>query len=383
MKKNYRILLVGLIKDKNFGDPIICESVEYLIQKNNPNIRIEYACLDEYDHRGWIWIRAISKIQRKFNIKPSRVLNFLYKRYFYRKLNNIDIAIVVGGGLLKYNNQFFNGLIGLISSAEKKGIPVAFNCIGVEGYDPNNKKCLALKHSIQNSTVKYISTRDDYETLYNYYYDGKPNTKCCKVVDPAIIISEKYNINRQISSTLIGIGICRFNIFEDYGSIYSSDYIHRLYVDVIQTLLDKGYNVELFTNGVDSDNAAAEIILNEFSNQSSNLTLNIPTTSQELVTIISRYSKVIAARMHASIIAYSLNIPVVGLVWNKKLLYWAENIDQQDMYLTGENLNKTEIINRIVSTTVSHTELQTKKETLKKILYDNITMILNIPYSNQ
>ena len=54
--------------------------------------------------------------------------------------------------------------------------------------------------------------------------------------------------------------------------------------------------------------------------------------------------------MHACITAYSLDIPVVGLIWNDKLTRFAELTNQRHMFFNETEINVENIYARLVST---------------------------------
>src|SRR5690606_25962164 len=60
--------------------------------------------------------------------------------------------------------------------------------------------------------------------------------------------------------------------------------------------------------------------------------------------IISKFSVVIAARLHANIIAYSLDIPSIGLVWNDKLTFFGNKIGVPERFIPTEHLSAENII---------------------------------------
>ncbi|MDE6354862.1 MAG: polysaccharide pyruvyl transferase family protein, partial [Prevotella sp.] len=62
---------------------------------------------------------------------------------------------------------------------------------------------------------------------------------------------------------------------------------------------------------------------------------------------IASYKCIIAARLHSCIVAYSLGIPVIGLVWNYKLKLWGKNIGTEDFFIESKNLQTDFIMNKL------------------------------------
>ena len=355
MKK--RILFIGLYDDHNFGDPIIGECTEWLYRRQLGKLGIgldpEKAVLDYADRymKTDIITRIFFFILRKLKFNNDKLqftkqkLNYL--KYYNSIIEKQDLIVVNGGGLLKFKVQFFGpSLYALLDIAKKHSIPVIFNSIGVEGFDNHNFKCKVLKKILRHKALKAISTRDDILTLKDKYYDQAPPIPCDAICDPAVWSSETFGIHNQ-KSNAIGIGIIRKNIFSDYGSNIDSDVLKDLYLTIVQNLADDNYNVSLFTNGLELDNEFAVQIKDELLRQGYNVSLYIPTSPRELVRIISNYKAIIAGRLHAIIIAYSLDIPAIGLVWNTKLSLFGKNIGHPENFIGPENMESHQIINSL------------------------------------
>lgn len=77
-----------------------------------------------------------------------------------------------------------------------------------------------------------------------------------------------------------------------------------------------------------------------------------PKNGQELVNLIANFTFVIANRLHAQIIAYSLDIPTFGILWDEKVKYWYEyiNKDKQCCYLSEIlNINFANLIDYCIA----------------------------------
>ena len=145
--------------------------------------------------------------------------------------------------------------------ADEQQIPVFFNCVGVEGYEDEDERCQQLKENLNRSCVKGISVRDDIETLKKSYIQRK-DIRISKVMDPAILSAKVYDIARKTESKVIGLGIIREHIFEDYG-IEGIDKVFqlKLWCSLINEIEKHGYEWQLFTNGLASDHKFALEVL--------------------------------------------------------------------------------------------------------------------------
>jgi len=65
------------------------------------------------------------------------------------------------------------------------------SAVGVEGFDKNNKSCIALREAINFNNVKIITTWDDIELLQNKWV-FQNNILTDKVADPACVHHLKF-----------------------------------------------------------------------------------------------------------------------------------------------------------------------------------------------
>lgn len=376
-----RICFVGLYEDRNFGDPIIADCTEWLYKNElgSQDVSIKRICLDYVEKHPSFIERLKNKVGQKLHNdyvdqnNEEQLIDKYYK-YFRKQFRDIDVAILVGGGLIKYTYQSFSASIsGLLKAAQSYNKKVIFNSVGIEGFDADNRRCLRLKEMLHLSCVKAISTRDDITKLCNSYFDGSPTIPCHYVCDPAVWVSEVYGIVRKEHNRTIGIGIGRGGLFEDNGIAYSSEDFKQLYLHLIERLLNSGYNVELFTNGIGADNDFAQTIQQALKEELNvMLKLSIPTTPRDLVNLISEYKAIIAARLHATIIAYSLQIPAIGLVWNNKLTFFGKNINAEDYFIQKDNFSPSYILH-MLETSIAKGYDQVRRKEFRALILDEIS----------
>lgn len=320
-QKNYKskvnIVLIEIV-NQNLGDAVIADTVRYLLEKALPFFSKE------------------NYVIHRYNIKSED----------YEMLARADLIIFAGGGIIKYKYEHFHVYIpSILECAEKNNIPVYFNGVGIEGYDNNNENCQRLKIALNYSCVKGISVRDDLDTLRTKYLESS-DIMTCKVTDPAIFTNEVYGISKNVTSNTIGIGIARSKIFAD-NEIPEIDKDTQLLMlaSLIKNIEDMGYKWKLFVNGLDSDYKFALEVLSYIGKEaeSKEYLAPRPIESRELVETIASFKAIVAYRMHANIIAYSLGIPSIGLVWNDKLKFWGERIGYPERFLTKEQFNGKEI----------------------------------------
>lgn len=373
------VYFAGLRSDTNLGDIVIIESTERLYKdafKGKGDFLFE--CLNLQFSGLNFWERVVRKLKREafklLNIDRTNFELNLLKNYYKKQLNNPGLIVLVGGGLIKYKYQnFFLYLTALIDVAEKKGIPLVINAAGVEGYNECDVRCQLLKKSLNKNIVRSITTRDDLETLKNKYIKKENQNHINKVADSAVYCNEVYQIKKK-KSAVFGIGLVRGNIFLDNERDFGPEKVIDFYVNLIKEMEERELSFQLFTNGYSGDSELASDIAKKLGRQELNVIE--PNKDEELVETISSFTTVIAARLHANIISYALDIPSIGLVWNDKLTLFGEDIGYPERFFEYDKLDASNIINAALVANKQGYE-PTFRQSYRKTAKNNIQDIVN------
>ncbi len=329
-RKKVNILLVQIV-NRNLGDTVIADNAAYLIRQAVPRFLKQHYMLQLYD------------IQSED----------------YELVQAADLIIFDGGGLVKYRQEDFHIYVpALLECAREHDIPVYFNSVGVEGYDAGDERCIRLARSLKYECVKAITVRDDLETLRRKYLNidsnkaENPHTVYTALaVDSAVFTSEVYGIKKEARSRMIGLGIVRSRIFEDYGiTDITREFQLELWQGVIRELEARGYQWKFFVNGLKSDYDFAVEVLEYMGRQAQTeqFLVSRPAESRELVETIASFEGIIACRMHATIIAYALGVPSIGLVWTDKMVCWGERIGYPERFIKSGQFEPKWIVQCLV-----------------------------------
>lgn len=357
-KKVKRVALVGLNNFNNIGDQIISETTEYLIRECGvEGIEPYYVDMNPYDSYCREYLKVpfyssnlIGKMQKPLSKLPNgealgywaEYTSARVKLFHYYKtcLKDADAIIFTGGAFIKYQTQGLNYLVDLLTEiADDMGIPVMMSAMGVEGYSEEDIRCQKLKAAINRPCVKKITVRDDYELLRDKYMSNTDIT-IRAVGDPAFWIPECYRITKN-PQDIVGLGVIRSDNFRRYGINFSESDVMRLYQEIIQSLEQNGIPWKLFSNGLTSDYKFGVELLESLGYSPEDKFVPRPVSTAEFMDTLKMFKGVIAARLHACISAYALDIPTVGLVWNEKLtqfgrLFIKEEFFSPVIHLTGE-----------------------------------------------
>lgn len=369
----------------NLGDLIIYETARYIIEgilskyhvENYEIIPVDISSYKGRTMKGGLKLldapkeiltKMIDKLSQKdkfFHYFPTATFKLLKKKWHWTvrykyyvqfekpKLKDVDIIVFGGGGLIKFHQQNFHFYIDDITVfAEKANIPVLLNAQGIEGYDENDPNCQILKAALNRNCVKYISTRDDLAMLSTCYISNS-DIEVEKVCDPAFWIREAYSIKaRSLSAKKIGINVIRSNIWSQY--LYpdiNRSMLGELYYDLIRRLYQAKYEIELFSNGIETDTKFIKWLLKKYPDlqEKYHITIAAPQTPAELIRLIDGYDRVLAVRLHSAIIGTVLGIPNVSIVWNRKQLLFGQEINMPQNFITREELQSDVIFQRLLN----------------------------------
>lgn len=367
------IVLAGLQYDNNLGDQVIFSVTQYMLKESLSKIGFHDMEIREMDIFGRDALQSNPFREKIAHFSPLlHVLRALYKISKCKSIAEIHEKILCrliakascdtiidkytkaiifsGGGLIKYNVQYIDQyIIPIIKYADNRKIPVMLSAVGIEnGYDPKNMHCRGLKKALNRNCVKTISTRDDFYTLRHYY--SREEQSVFLVADPACSIQRYYKPHGKRNKNLIGLGLSRGDLFEDYGVPVTATNLVELWAEIYYCLQDQGYNCKIFCNGAKSDFAFINQWMEYMSfseKQKIQLCYPRPLSSEELIEIICSFNGVISTRLHTSIISYSYDIPSISLVWNQKQKMFGDAIGYPDRFIEYKDFNANKIVNKL------------------------------------
>lgn len=374
-----RIVFAGLPANTNYGDVAIFHCCKTLASECLSGEEMDVVDLDlqeedvRYARRPFPTRKVLGLVRRIRALADDTPGEWQRRRlesYYASRIAGASVLIVAGGGLIKYSYQrFWFYLDSLLAAAQRCNVPVVLNAVGVEGYDPSDAKCRVLKNALSRPIVKAITTRDDLKTLKDGYLPKLNDVFCDRVADPAVWSADAYGVKRDASSDVVGVGLVRGGIFRDNGIDFGPADVVAAYVGILNELDARGISWKLFTNGIPQDLELAQDIFQVIHSRRSTPEVAVPTSARELVETIAGFKGVIAARLHANILSYSLGIPSVGLVWNDKLPMFGACIGYPERFIGHKTFNQPGlVVDRLTKAMEVHydeTSRATYRETAK------------------
>lgn len=324
-----KILICAVPFSDNLGDGVIATSLAHIVGLKYPDAKVVFldiAGRHGFDEKNLRGAGAFGVFQRlPPQVRSAIVFAYCLKNYClsWRKywraaISDADMVIIGGGQLfcdvaLNFPTKLF--LLGRLLHGKR----VAVVSVGVTAKWSFWGKVLVGKF-LKNAAPFKIATRDSEAAQNLHDFFQVPTTDIVIIPDPALVCAsafasvlspdKKWDVGICVSSLDALVMNSEYSNASGSGSI---DFFSNLAI----ALRKEGVRALYFTNGAAEDNKVLAEICSQVSGSDSSFF--IPKRPEDLVMLISACSCIVAHRLHANIVAYSLNIPSVGMNWDKKV----------------------------------------------------------------
>ncbi|MCW5730235.1 MAG: polysaccharide pyruvyl transferase family protein [Alphaproteobacteria bacterium] len=328
------ILVCGERFSANVGDGAIAECLLHLLRQLAPGLlvsavdmsgRLRYESFGRKRRRR-LSVRLLRLVRR---LRPLRraasVLEWYLsgRRRLAERLEPLlphAALMVIGGGqlLLDTELRFPLRIAAATGMASRAGIPTAFlGCGAAASFSPVGWRL--LRRALAAPLTCHVSLRDR-ESLENVRrgFGDAIRVPLRLGADPAIFAAEVYGFRQRSDAQAIGLGIMAPRLLRrraGESAPFTDETVLRFWVGLAGRLRDAGHRIELFCNGAPADRAFLARVAGQ-------LGLPVPApprTATELAWRIAGFRAIVAHRLHANILALSLGVPAVGLIWDDKL----------------------------------------------------------------
>ncbi len=270
-------------------------------------------------------VRSSLNVRRSINaIKWAVVGRSRFIRRYKDLIEGCDGVIIGGGQIIVDRQLYFPLAISAVASmARDAKIPVAvFSC----GVDESQGKVARLLYRRLLQSVQYISVRD------------KSSAVACSLIDKSkpvevhpdvgFLASQTYNVPPTTCEKVLGINIMPYATvasFPSFGDGHSKSKYLEFWWKTVNCAIAGGWTVKIMTNGASADDDAALAVYAPFLEDKRVSLLPCPKNPESLTIMLQGVEALIASRMHAGIVAYSLGKRVIPLVWDDKVEnVWSE-----------------------------------------------------------
>lgn len=326
-EKVYRILLLTNRDSDNTGDQVIEACDLSLLKAVMKNLGVEHYTIES---------RAAAIVTQKYvETKNPELLQEARKA-----VQKADLVVFGGAPLLNYERQIFYErtavTLDLVREYKKTAI---FSAIGIEHYNEEDERCQRVKKAVNYECVKQFTTRDHLELLKKF--KEREDLVIGLVSDPAVMsgkVFENFIEKRESGKKKkIGIFVLRAYGFLDNGFSISKKDAAIFWKGLGEELEKRGYDYEYLSNGHFGDEAFLDYLIRTYGVDEKKCVFNM-NLPEILVNRISSYDAVVTCRLHPSIVSFALNIPAVGLIWNRKVSGFYDSVGYGDRALFMEGL---------------------------------------------
>ena len=340
-----KIVICAVPYSPNLGDGVIYENIRQLLLERIPGAQVsalDIAGRDDFSVATVSKKSLINKVPKL--LQPSAVCVYFglqyvlrWRRKWIERLTGADLVMIGGGQLLLDVHLNFPVKLFLLSCVLKamgKSGKVAVFGVGVSP-SMSAAGTWLLRRTWCNLAPVYVSTRDSASAENLQRILARP-LEVRVTPDPGIYSQQTFAdfLPQRCRGNILGI--CISSPLElNQADMEKQDYGQRIsayFLELARQASASGYQVHLFTNGAPEDEALKDMLAADLG---PGLVLNLPrpTLPAQLVANISRCDSIIAHRLHANIVAYSLDIPSIGLSWDSKVRSFFSLTGRDDFFM--------------------------------------------------
>jgi len=399
------ILLCGEVNSSNLGDVVIARSTQYILNEVFPEIKV-LTCdlsgrtLSEGTSLGLK--RGFLRIINRYLLGRSGVYRRALTLALWRlrdckkitetwqpSMEHVGLIVVGGGQLLMDNSLSFPLKISaFVKLAQKNGTDVYFWGCGVSKLWSRSAKKLFCE-ALHSATVKSIYLRGQRDCTHLAKHCPGITTKLNASHDSALWAAEAFGASRNEKSRIYGLGVIAPNVLRRAGVSNRFSEVRsalQAWEQIAVVLYDYGKEFLFFTNGAPEDFAFAELAAKQVGNRlgvpSTDLLLGRPRDGAELVSQISAFRAIVAHRLHANIIAYSLGVPSVGLIWDEKVRWFGETTGRSRYFIGDESSVSVLVVERLLKADERGVDLGKLKAMKLDVMDDMIRMLRDFKEGN-
>ncbi|MDY0029084.1 MAG: polysaccharide pyruvyl transferase family protein [Pseudobdellovibrionaceae bacterium] len=404
-----KICLLNVKYSNNLGDGIIAECLESELAKAIPGSEVysidvggrdfygDFGLTSAKDQGIKSLLRSVAKwgfgllpegVKTALAIKISEKAMSTKMRPKWQPIISKSDMIVVGGGHLFGDDQLYFPLRLNAAAEEVKALnkPMAVYAVGVA--KKLSTRALELFSVITNNPDLFFVGVRDKESVdhWNGHFDRKVDIV---TRDPGLLANAVYadliaKPENQATEKVIGINVMHDRAIVKYsGAKETITPNEDLLFDVGMKLAALGKKIVYFTNGATEDEVVKDKIKARVQSSGKDFAGNIGfvdrlMTPTQLALQIAKLDTLIAHRLHANILSYSMKIPHVGLGWDAKMDSFFKSVDRYDYFLQSEGVTADQIVEKALATQAERVNEDVHGKVLAEARHDLMLLVEKI-----
>lgn len=360
------ILLAGVPYSPNVGDGVIADCLGHEVARSQPGCTIAHLDLAGRQDAGR---QAVPGRSRKLAIL-ARLPGWLRQTVvrialgkmmrgfapdWQAKIAPADAVLISGGQLFSDSDLNFPIKIAALSKLTARAKkPLAVVAAGVAA-NWSGTGARMFQRMI-DCDLRHIGLRDaGSQAAWRAQFLGGP--QAVHVRDPGLLVAQCYQISPPAPEVMakLPVGICitdalslKHHADQTVAGLTWPGGMRGFYSDMILALAKEGHRLALFCNGAEEDAAllkaiAADSRMRPLKDSRQLEICPPPVTGRDLALIIAGCRAVIAHRLHACIVAYGLERPIIGLTWDQKLNAFFASVGCSHQIISDPGRNMAEL----------------------------------------
>lgn len=337
-----KVLVMGSCYSYNLGDGVLTECACARLRQHFPDAQIQMKDLwgrEDFPAPVQVMLGDLQKARVKSHIRKwvyrylkwdkqlscqEYRLNAMMQGLDRNCDTDADLVVFAGGQM--FMDDYALIMERCVQNFARQQIPMIFNACGVgEGYSEAIR--LRLKAALNDPWVCHVSSRDDAVLVDRRYFDEQRTEV---TFDPALWAGSVYGIEKDPNADTIGLGIMG-------AKSVPASAMTKFWIRMIRELERRQLKWKIFTNGDPVDVCMVRHIISkmpELKGREETCMAPVPTRPRELVQMIAQFRSLISFRLHSHIIAASLGVPTIAMVWDNKLDFFFEKIGHPERCCT-------------------------------------------------
>ncbi|MCT7375566.1 polysaccharide pyruvyl transferase family protein [Chelativorans salis] len=348
-----KVLVFNVKYSPNLGDGVLAECLESTLRRSGCEVEtIDLAGRRAYGDAGGGRMGALAILR----LLPPRLRRTAVAFVLGRKLRRLRggwqarveaaDAVVVGGGNLFQDDDlnFPLKIAAVLECACRAERPLAVFAVGVTAHWSD--RAAKLFGWLRDCRIVHISVRDRAaRDNWIAHFGHRHDVEVCP--DPGLLACDLPQVGEAapaLDRPLIGVCVTHPIVLRRHAAIADAQ-IPLLTVDeyrqLAEWLINAGCRVLLFTNGANEDQRFLDRIM-----QNRACAAHVATgllvaaapshTPADLIGTLRRPAAIVAHRLHACIVSYSLGTPQIGLGWDRKVESFFRSVGREGFFLQGD-----------------------------------------------
>lgn len=332
-RRPHRTAIFNVKYSPNLGDGIIAECLEGELRRADPRIdptSVDLAGRTQFSISNGRHRKALLSVLERLpkplrsRLVPAVLFTLVRLRQasrWRRELRDCDTVVIGGGALFADADQNFPIKIAqALALASERNMPVAVASVGMSPHwSPGGRRRLSrglLKARLISASVRDSDSANAWRSIL-----GTAGVTYPKLApDPGLLSARQYgdplphlHPDKRIALCVTAPIALRLHHEEDHLDGHLESWMRT----AATSLIARGYQVTLFTNGSPEDRLFRDC-LRELMGNAVQVAPDFALPG-DLAHFLAGFDCVLAHRLHACIVAYSYQIACVGFAWDKKL----------------------------------------------------------------